>query len=89
MNNGFKLQVIYNYYNVFIRDCLIADPFTQVIWRTTIKIGVAIIIIDGMVYVLVIYHPKGNQDKIFFSNVNGPPKIDPEDQLSFHGRMIS
>jgi len=70
MNNGFKLQVIYSYYNVIIRNFMIADSFTQVVWKSTQTIGVGILIINRIVNVVVIYSPAGNQPGQYISNVN-------------------
>jgi len=51
---------------------MIADPFTQVVWKSTTNIGVGILIVNGTVNVMVIYSPAGNQPGQYTSNVKLP-----------------
>jgi len=50
-------------------DFTIADPFTQTVWKSTTQIGVAVSKKDGLLKVLVLYFPAGNQEGKYRDNV--------------------
>jgi len=54
---------------------MIADPFTQIIWRDTIRLAVGIIWHENNLYVAVSYNCEGNikGNGEYFRNVR-PPK---------------
>jgi len=71
-----------NHYNVGIRDIIIADKFTQTVWKDTRDFGITFRY-DGHIYeVLAVYYPPGNILGRYTSNVfqpiNNLPVIDRE-----------
>jgi len=50
---------------------MITDPFTRLIWKSTEKIGVGILIRDDEVaYIVVLYSPASNIPGQYLSNTN-------------------
>jgi len=54
---------------------MIADDFTQIVWKETQKIGVALKWANNCYLVLVVYDPRGNIQGQFRANVLQPPII--------------
>jgi len=54
---------------------MIADTFTQIVWKNTQRIGVGILIKDKKCYVVVAYSPLGNQREQYMSNVSQPQTL--------------
>jgi len=63
-----------------IRDIIIADKFTQIVWMDTTDIGIAFRCKQTRYEVLALYYPRGNILKRYTSNVfrpiNSLPAID-------------
>jgi len=55
---------------------MIADPFSQIVWKSTEQLGVGISQKDNLVGVLVLYFPAGNQIGQYIANVISPQEAD-------------
>jgi len=51
---------------------MIADAFTQLVWKNTKKMGVGMWIKDKSCLVIAAYSPRGNQREQYTSNVLRP-----------------
>jgi len=54
---------------------MIADYFTQIVWKDSKEIGIAFRSVAQCYIVLVVYNPPGNIKGQFTSNVMIPPNI--------------
>jgi len=54
---------------------MIADAFTQVVWKSTTRIGLGMWITDKTCHVVAAYSPRGNQREQYTSNVLRPRSI--------------
>jgi len=54
---------------------MIADEFTQIVWKDTQKFGIALKWANDDYVVQVVYYPRGNIQRQFKANVLQPPII--------------
>jgi len=74
IETGFIFRIKYNKSNVRLRDFMIAEKFTQIVWMSTTNVGFAMHILHEInaYSVLGFYLPPGNQKDQFRANVFRP-----------------
>jgi len=60
---------------VYLCDYLVAEHFTQIIWKSTEKLGFAMLEKPGETWFIAAYSPPGNIYNLYTNNV-GEPKTE-------------